>query len=104
MNDALDGNLIDEAEVEWRPEKIPDSVLDENVDICLVRQHFSTDALENKAKKIIWTCQSCSHDLHSEQSIICDACLRWYHFRCVGLSSHPKARSWFCRACHALAK
>ena len=44
MNDALDGNLIDEAEVECRPEKIPDSVLDENVDICLVRQHFSADA------------------------------------------------------------
>ena len=44
MNDALDGNLIDEADVECRPEKISHSVLDENVDICLVRQHFSTDA------------------------------------------------------------
>ena len=42
MNDVLDGNLIDEAKVEFRPEKIPDSVLD---DICLVRQHFSFDGL-----------------------------------------------------------
>ena len=44
MNDALDCKLINETEVECRPEKIPDSVLCENFDICLVRQHFSTDA------------------------------------------------------------
>ena len=108
MNGALDGKLINGTEVECGPEKIPDSVLDY---ICLVHQHCSTDAgilvetvLENKAKQIMWTYQFCYHDLHSEQSIICDACLRWYRFRCVGLSSHPKARSWFCRACHALTK
>ena len=82
MNVALDGKLIDETEVECRPERIPDSVVGENVDISLV---CSTDAwklvetvLENKAKRIIYICtwQSCNHDLHSEQSIICNACLR----------------------------
>ena len=110
MNVALGGKLIDETEVECRPERIPDCVVGENVDIRLV---CSTDAwklvetvLENKAKRIICTCQSCNHDLHSEQSIICNACLRLYHFRCVGISSHPKlakARSWFCRACHSFS-
>ena len=35
-----DDKLIEEEEVECRPEKIPCSVLDENVDVCLVRHWF----------------------------------------------------------------
>lgn len=111
MGDALEGNLIEEESVECRPERIPDSVLDENVDVCLVRRYFSSDAwillesvLKTKAKKIVWTCNICHHDLHSEQSIICEACLQWFHFRCIGLKAQPKAKHWFCRSCFAKAK
>ena len=110
--DAIDGRLlIEEEHVECKPERIPDSILDENVDICLVRQYFSSDAwllldtvIKTKMKNIVWTCHACHHDLHSEVSIICDACLLWYHFRCVGLKAQPKGRQWFCRSCYLLAK
>ena len=39
-NDAIDDNLLIEEHVECKPERIPDSVLDENVDICLIHQYF----------------------------------------------------------------
>ena len=39
-----DDRLIEEEDVECRPEKIPCSVLDQNVDICLVRSFFTNDA------------------------------------------------------------
>ncbi len=97
-----DDKLIEEEEVECRPEKIPCSVLDENVDVCLVRQYFSSDAwklveevMKNKAKNV-WVCTTCQNDLHSKQSIICESCLMWYHFSCVGLTKQPKLKNWFC--------
>ena len=36
--------LIEELSVEARPEKIPDAVLDENVDIHIIRKYFTQDA------------------------------------------------------------
>ena len=110
ISDALKGQLIEEDRVECRPEQIPDSVMDENVDVCLVRRYFSSDSwmlldtvLKTKAK-MMWACKVCHHDLHSEESIIREACLQWYHFRCIGLKTQPKARNWFCRSCFANAK
>ena len=44
IHDALKGRLIEEDKVECWPEQIPDSFLDENVDVCLVRHFFSSDA------------------------------------------------------------
>ena len=106
ISDALKGQLIEEDRVECRPERIPDSVMDENIDVCLVRPYFSSDAwmlldtvLKTKAKKMVWTCKVCHHDLHSVESIICEACLQWYHFQCIGLKTQPKARNWICRSC-----
>ena len=46
-------------------------------------------------------CGSCHKDLHSSQSIICEACLTWYHLRCAGLAVAPKKTDWFCRICHS---
>ena len=111
-NDAIDGNLlIEEEHVECKPERIPDSVLDENVDISLICHYFSSDAwllldtvIKTKMKNVVWICHTCHHDLHREISIICDACLLWYHFQCVGLKAQPKGRQWFCRPCYSLAK
>ena len=37
-------HLIQEESVEVRPEKLPDSVVDENVDVHLVRKYFISDA------------------------------------------------------------
>ena len=36
VKDAIDGSLLIEEHVECKPERIPDSVLDENIDICLI--------------------------------------------------------------------
>ena len=36
--------LIEEEDVETRPERVPDAVLDENVDVYLIRKHFFNDA------------------------------------------------------------
>ena len=87
---------------------ISNALLDENVDMCLVLKYFTSDAwmliedvIKNKSENIVWTCHSCHHDLHSEQSIICDACLLWFNFRFVGLTKLPKAKKWYCRPCHS---
>ena len=41
---ALDGTLIDVDKVECMPEKIPNAILDENVDIYLIWKYFTADA------------------------------------------------------------
>ena len=103
--------LIKEEDVECKPERVTEAVVDENVDIHLVRKYFTSDAwmlveevVKHKSTKMTWTCRTCFHDLHTEQSIICDSCLLWFHCRCVGLKRLPKCRNWFCRSCFAEAK
>ena len=100
--------LIEEEYVECRPEVVPNAVLDENVDVFLIRKYFTNDAwlvvanvLERKRKHPVWICQHCQHDLHSDASVICELCLTWFHLRCVGLFKNPKRKNWFCRSCHS---
>ena len=104
---ALKGGLIEEENVECRPENVSNGVLDENVDIHLIGSYFSQEAwmiiqdvLHRKRKFSSWTCSVCYHDLHCEPSIICESILEWYHFTCVGLTGQPKTKNWFCRLCH----
>lgn len=100
--------LIEEEEVETRPERLPDAILDENVDIFLIRRFFSSDSwllvmetIKVMKKKHVYICKTCYHDLHDNPSIVCDHCLSWYHIHCVGLKEQgPKSRYWFCRRCH----
>jgi len=105
---ALNGELIEEEHVECRPEVVPNAVLDENVDVCLIRNYFTndawslvTDVVERKKECPVWMCSVCLHDLHSEASLICELCLTWYHLKCVGLTKTPKSKNWFCRSCHS---
>ena len=86
VKSALNGELIEEESVECRPEVVPNAVLDENVDVFLVRKYFTndawllvTDVLKQKKKHPVWICQECQHDLHSAASLICELCLTWYH-------------------------
>ena len=58
--------LIEELSVEARPEKIPDAVLDENVDIHIIRKYFTQDAwllledvVQQKQKSQSFICRSC---------------------------------------------
>ena len=106
--------LIEEEHVECRPERITDAVVDENVDIHLIRKYFAYDVwllveqvLTRKQKKMTWICKICHQDLHAKTSgpsIVCESCLLWYHFACVGLSKQPKTKNWFCRSCYASSK
>ena len=90
-----------------RPEKLPDAVLDENVDIHLIRRFFSieawlvvVDVVKQKQNNPVYICKCCYHDLEEEPSIVCDHCLSWFHIKCVGLKSGPKSKHWYCRKCH----
>ena len=100
-------NLIEEESVEARPDKLPDAVLDENVDVHLVRRFFShdawllvTDVVKLKQARPVYICKYCFHDLGEAASIVCEHCLEWSHMKCVGLSQGPKTRHWYCRRCH----
>ena len=104
-----EGVLIEEEHVECRPEKVSDAVADENVDLNLIRKHFTYDGwmvceqvINKKAMKMEWKCNVCHHDLGGD-SVACDCCLLWYHFTCVGLTKHPKTKYWFCRSCYSSA-
>ena len=89
--------LIDEDQVEVRPENLPDTVLDENVDVHLVRRYFTNDAwlvikdvIKQKSSNPVYTCKTCFHDLSESVSIVCDHCLSWFHMNCSGLTQRPK--------------
>ena len=99
--------LLSEKDVEARPEMITDAVLDENVDIHLIRKYFQYDAwllvtqvVYGRSRKLKDTFAnnasleySCSHDLDDEsQAILCDHCLQWFHMKCVGLKQKPKKK------------
>ena len=96
-----------EDEVEVRPESLPDAVLDENVDVHLIRRFFTNeawlvvmDAVEIKSCQPVHVCKTCFHDLHEKPSVVCDHCLSWYHIQCTGLKQKPKSWYWFCGRCH----
>ena len=100
------GEIITEECVECRPERVPNSCIDENVDIYLIKKHFTFDAwqvilqiVERKRENKDWFCTVCSHDLQERTSILCDRCLCWFHISCVGLRKVPKQKEWFCRFC-----
>ena len=100
--------LIEEEDVEVRPECIPTKCLDENVCMGKVRKYFTTGAwelvenvMERMRTKVVWLCSSCSSPLDTSESIVCESCLDWFHLKCVGLKRPPKRKDWFCRGCHS---
>lgn len=103
---ALNGRLINEEEIEVRPEKLPDAVLDENVDIHQIRKYFSNDAwlvvmdvVQQKHQNPVFVCKCCYHNLDEGPSIVCDHCLSWSHISCVGLTKGTKQKYWYCYSC-----
>ena len=72
IDKAMDGNLIEEKFVECRPEKVSAAVLDDNVDVNLVRRYFSHDAwlvvdvIERKKDMDLWICNVCQHELDGD--------------------------------------
>jgi len=104
---ALSGGLrVQDTEIPDSTDAITCAVLDEHVDIHLVRPYCTPPAwtalsalVRSKADGYIWMCGICNHNLSEELSIVCEACFVWYHMRCCGLKKCPKSRSWFCHYC-----
>lgn len=78
-------------------DSINNAVLDEHVDIYLVRPMFTatlwtkiTKAVEDKRKANVWLCGHCNRDLQDGGCILCDCCLSWFHLSCCGVSRAPK--------------
>ncbi len=99
--------FVEEEHVEVRPEKLPDAVLDQNIDVHLIRKFFTQDAwllveevVKQKCNNPVYICKLCSHDFHEQPSIMCDHCLTWNHLKCLGLKKELKAKYWYCRDCH----
>lgn len=103
--EAIRGKLLDEEVVEQRPEKIPDGIRDEIVDVKLVRRFFTNEAWQAvcmvvDVKKVQeWQCNLCKSKLDDSDSVLCDWCLSWNHLQCVGLKQQPKAKLWKCSEC-----
>ncbi len=93
-------SLIEEQQVEVLPEKLPDAVLDENVDEHLIRRCFTNDAWLLVKDAITRKRSHPVYDLQDLPSIVCEHCLSWYHLKCTGLRKEPKVKHWFCRGCH----
>lgn len=106
--EALDGvSLLSENHV--KPfNSLPDSLLDQCVDIHRVERFFDKGGWKKVLKaikeksKTSWACLVCSHkvkDAKHEESVLCDRCLLWCHLKCTGLKKLPKKRNWFCKVC-----
>ena len=69
--------LIEEEQVEVRPEP----PMDENVDVNLIRTHFCNDAWLLVQEVVALLCKHCSYDVHKFASLACDHCLSWFQER-----------------------
>jgi len=97
------GRRITETELPADVDGISCAVLDETVDIHLVRMYFTAGAWTAlsamktaKMDNYTWLCGLCHHDLGDDTSVVCEACFAWYHLRCCGLKQCPKRRNWMC--------
>ena len=114
MSDAIfKGRLIEEEDVEIRPEKVSTACIDENVCLESCRKYCTADAwlaiidvVAAIASNPIWYCGRCTKPKSDEMqsSLMCNCCLGWFHFDCLGLKQPPKAKEWFCRMCYTALK
>ena len=108
---AISGRLIEENEVETRPERVSSSCLDENVSINRIQKYFTHDAWSAVLHVVdvvkmcpVYYCGRCITVIsdETESSVRCDSCLNWLHFKCASIKQKPKTKLWFCRSCYNL--
>ena len=86
--------------------KLPDSFLNEQVDIFLIKEFFDDSAfkifqnLVSERRKIQkYTCGICKNQIKKrDHSILRELCLIWSHVKCTQLKEVPE-ESWFCSGC-----
>ena len=106
--EAVSGRaIINEEDVETQPEKVPASILNENVFLNSCRKYFTDDAWAYVEQLIIclqknpvYYCGHCTNpiDDSTENSVKCSSCLIWFHYKCV--TKVTKAKHWFCTSCY----
>lgn len=106
VNSAVRGQLIDEDQVEVRPELLSPALLDENVELKLIHRFLTRDgwlalnkAVKHLKKYVTYFCCVCKIDIGKSLSICCDCCLLWCHLTCSGLCKPSKKKHWFCKMC-----
>ncbi|CAN8018517.1 unnamed protein product, partial [Ixodes persulcatus] len=102
------GIRLDENKVEMIPSRLPEAILDNQVDVDSVKRFFTADGwcavshvLEAKRKAMKWKCNACKDPLADAPSVVCEACLCWYHQCCQNMkpSALETAQAWFCKKC-----
>ena len=109
IQEAVTGTaIINEEDVETRPEKVPASTLDENVCLISCRKYFThddwdivEDVMRCVQKNPLYYCGCCTNPINDEieNSIQCDSCLLWYYFKCITRAT--KVKHWFCLSCYS---
>ena len=95
--EAVNGTqIIQEEDIEMRPEKVSTSCIDENVCVDICRKYCTQDAW-SAIKSVVsilhehptWYCQRCTLEIDDDvqSSIVCESCLVWYHFQCIGIKN-----------------
>ena len=85
VESALNGQQIDESEIEMIPKNIPGSIMDANIDVKLVKKYFTEEGFAAltgviSTRRMPWRCEVCLTDLATKESVGCECCLNWYHF------------------------
>lgn len=118
VNKELNLNyIINEEEVETIHDKVLSAVLDELVEINIIKKYFKTDdwkIIEQVyATKRESPDHQCANVLHAKKnldtsvdeetkyktSIYCNYCCDWYHLKCTGLKTCPRKSFWMCSPC-----
>ncbi|CAN8031315.1 unnamed protein product [Ixodes persulcatus] len=96
--------LLNEDQVETIPSRIPETVLDEDVNLRSVQKYFTEDgwaavlaAVKMKKKSRKWRCNEWRDLFKKDPSMVCDLCLRWFHQVCTAFTSRNRNSSWFCQ-------
>ncbi|XP_050056000.1 zinc finger SWIM domain-containing protein 3-like isoform X11 [Aphis gossypii] len=99
--------IIDDVSILTQQDEIHNGILEEDVDINMVK-HFFTNGIwkslikiiDIKRKKVVWLCPTCQKDISLKKSILCDSCLTWFHVKCdICIKPKPKKANWFCSQC-----
>ncbi|KAH6939389.1 hypothetical protein HPB50_017749 [Hyalomma asiaticum] len=101
--------VLDESDIEVRPEELPSALLDHRVPLTKLKKYFTAEAwlllsssIAVKKKGDIWCCAQCKKKDDGEiKMILCDRCLEWFHWPCVSVKKEDLKRHWFCLNCCA---
>lgn len=99
--------IIDDVRILTQQDEIHSGILEEDVDINMVKCFFTNGIWKSlikiiniKWKKVVWICPTCQKDISLKKSILYDSCCTWFHVNCdICIKPKPKNAYWFCSQC-----